>query len=87
MKRWAEVFRALANVNRLKIIELLIKNKTLNVSEITSKLQISFKATSNHLTLLKNVEVIESEGRSGHVYYSINPKMPKDFQKIISGII
>ena len=83
MKRWIVVFRALANINRLKIIKLLADGRKMSVTDIAENLQISFKATSNHLALLKNLDVIDALGASGHVFYSFNRQLPKDFQKII----
>ncbi len=82
MKRWALVFRVLANVNRLKIIRFLSDGKK-NVTDITRHLGISFKATSNHLALLKSVNVLEAEGITGHVFYSLNQPLPADFKKIL----
>jgi len=83
MKRFTVVFRALANINRLKIIKMLAGGRKINVGDIAEELKISFKATSNHLAMLKNLDVLEAEGADGHVFYSVNPQMPKDFQKII----
>ena len=77
------VFRALANINRLKIIKLLADGRKMSVTDIAGNLEISFKATSNHLALLKNLDVVEAQGASGHVFYSFNQQLPKDFQKII----
>ena len=62
MKRWVIIFRALANINRLKIVSILFDGRKMNVSDIAQSLRISFKATSNHLVMLKNLDVIESEG-------------------------
>lgn len=83
-KRWVIVFRVLANVNRLEIIRLLAGGRTMNVSDIARALKISIKATSNHLAILKNVGVLKSHGASGHVFYSLDPKLPKDFQKALA---
>ncbi len=57
--------------------------RKMNVGDIAESLKISFKATSNHLAMLKNLDVLEAVGAEGHVFYSVNPQMPKDFQKII----
>ena len=85
MKRWTVVFRALANINRLKIIQMLLRgnSKRMTVSEIADELKISFKATSNHLAILKNLDVLEAQGKDGHVFYSISAQMPKDLRKSI----
>ena len=87
IKRWTVVFRVLANPNRLKIIELLSRNDAMNVGEITDYLGISFTSTSNHLVILKNIDVLEARGTSGHVFYSLNKMLPKDFYKIISSVL
>jgi ArsR family transcriptional regulator, arsenate/arsenite/antimonite-responsive transcriptional repressor len=83
MERWTNVFRVLANINRLKIIALLSVNDRLNVTELTGQVHISFKATANHLAILKNSGVLSTQGTGGHVYYHKNPKMPDDFRKAI----
>ncbi len=83
MKRWTVIFRALANINRLKIIKMLSGGHKMSVGEIAGDLNISFKATSNHLAILKNLDVLESQGADGHVFYYVNSKMPKDFQEAI----
>ena len=77
------VFKALSNINRLKIIQMLQRGKIMNVTEIAEKLKISFVSTSRHLILLRNFEVLQSEGKDGHVIYFTNPNMPQDFKKVI----
>lgn len=86
IKRWTVVFRALSNINRLKIIEMLSGGKKMNVGEIARVLKISFTSTSNHLAVLKNLDVLESQGTAGHVFYFINSHMPKDFGTIIKSL-
>lgn len=83
MKRWTVIFRALANINRLKIITMLCRGRKMNVGDIAENLKISFKATSNHLAILKNLDVLDGRGTDGHVFYSVNYQMPKDFRKAI----
>ena len=81
MKRWTQIFKALGNVNRLKIIRLLSERRRMHVSDISSEIGISFTATSRHLILLSNLDVLNSEGTEGHVFYFINPKMPPDLRR------
>ena len=86
-KRWTLVFRAFANPNRLKIIEMLSSGEKMNVGQIAQRLKISFKATSNHLAIFRSLGVLEPQGRSGHVFYSLNSQLPKDFREIIEHIL
>lgn len=87
MKRWTVIFRTLANINRLKIIKLLADGRNMSVTDIAGDLKISFKGTSNHLAQLKNLDVLDAQGSAGHVFYSLNRQLPKDFQIIISIIL
>lgn len=87
MKRWTVVFRALANINRLKIIQILAYGQKMNVGDITRELKISFKAVSNHLAILKNLDVLEAQGAAGHVFYSLNSQMPNDFRRVLNHIL
>ena len=83
MKKWAIVFKALANINRLKIVELLSNGRKMNVGDIAAALKISFTATSNHLVMLHKLDVLDADGKDGHVFYSLNVSMPQGFSKII----
>lgn len=84
IKRWAIVFRALANANRLQIIKFLENDRRMAVSDIAEALDISIASTSNHLAILKNLDVVDDQGKDAHVYYRLSHELPKDFQKIIS---
>lgn len=83
MKRWTIIFKALSNINRLKIIELLRGGRQVAVGDIAVALRISITATSNHLIMLQKLDVLEAVGRDGHVFYSLNPSMPRDFSRAI----
>ncbi len=82
-KRWTQIFRVLANINRLKIIRVLSGGKRLSVSDITAELGISFVATSRHLILLHNLDVLDREGKQGHVFYFLNRRIPRDVRKAV----
>lgn len=83
MKRWTQIFKALANINRLKIIRLLAQSNQMTVADIAAEIDISFKGTSKHLILLHNLDVLNNEGRDGHVFYSINQDMPHDVRRAV----
>lgn len=84
MKRWILIFKALSNINRLKIIKILSGGKNLTVSGISEKIGISLNATSKHLIILSNLDVLESQGKDGHVFYKLNPNLPRDIKRSIS---
>ena len=82
-RRWTIIFSALSNINRLKIVDMLIDGRKINVGGISERLNISIKATSNHLARLRNLNILDAEGKDGQVFYSISYRLPKDAEKAI----
>ena len=82
-KRWVIIFKALGNINRLRIIKMLSGGEEMTVTQIANELKISLKATSRHLIILQNFDLLESEGRQGFVYYHFNKKLPADFSRAL----
>lgn len=66
-----DIFKALGDENRLRIIYLLSKGK-LCVCDIETILMMTQSNVSRHLNKLKNVGIISSEKKSQWVYYSID---------------
>jgi len=83
MKRWTQIFKALSNINRVKIIKMLSRRERMNVSEIAEELDISHKATSKHLILLHNLDVLTNKGKDNRVEYWLNPNIPTDIKNTI----
>ncbi|MFQ5836200.1 MAG: ArsR/SmtB family transcription factor [bacterium] len=63
--------KVLADDTRLKIIRSL-KKKPYHVSDLAKDLQINKSAVSQHLRLLKQVDLVSSEREGRWVNYSIN---------------
>ena len=70
-KELEKILKGLANKRRLAIIRLLSKNDAMRVSDIASFIKLSFKATSKHLLILKQLDIIESQQINREVYYSL----------------
>ncbi|TAL19660.1 ArsR family transcriptional regulator [Patescibacteria group bacterium] len=86
MKRLEKTFKAFANRRRLAIITLLKKCKELTVSEIAEKIKLSFKATSKHLNLLANSDVLEKEQRSLEMFYRLNPEADSTIHHLVKAV-
>ena len=69
-----EIFKALGDPNRLRIIRMLASNmiNTLTVSELAEKLNITQPAASQHIKVLKNIRLLEPHKEGYRVYYQIN---------------
>jgi DNA-binding transcriptional ArsR family regulator len=66
-----KILKALANRRRLKIIKYLNDNKKASVTELAGYLKLSFKSTSKHLAVFKNVDIVEAEQVSLSYFYSL----------------
>lgn len=69
-----DIFKALADQNRLKIVELLSK-KPLCVCEIEKFLNLSQNLVSHHLLVLKGANIVENCKCGKKNYYSLDKKI------------
>ncbi|MEK7479281.1 MAG: ArsR family transcriptional regulator [Patescibacteria group bacterium] len=83
IKRWTQIFRAFGNPNRVLIVKMLAKGKRMDVGSIAKKLDISTKATSKHLIILSNLDVLNALGRHNHVFYELNTRPHQDVREAI----
>jgi len=73
----ADFCKILSSAKRLMIIELLAK-KEMSVSEIAQALNLQHSNISQHLTVLRSRNVVESRKEGQTVYYRLtNAKLPK----------
>ena len=75
-------FGTLSSEPRLKIINLLRKNKR-NVSEIIEELKMDQTAVSHDLARLKQCGFVKSEVDKKYRYYSLNEKTIKPLMEMI----
>jgi DNA-binding transcriptional ArsR family regulator len=83
MKQWTQIFKALANINRLAIIKFLSDGQERHVTTLAAHIHVTMPSTSRHLRMLSNLYILNETGKDGHVFYSLNSKMPADIQKIV----
>ncbi|UNL85766.1 autorepressor SdpR family transcription factor [Priestia koreensis] len=73
----SDTYKALADPTRRRIVELL-KQKDMTVSEIAAHFNISQPSISQHLSILKNSQLIESYKEGKYVIYSLNLTVLQD---------
>ncbi len=69
----AAIFRALGDVNRLRLLSLLAKEE-LCVSELTGLLQDNLPAISQRLKLLRSERLVRTRRQGKHIFYSLADK-------------
>ena len=67
-----KIFEALASTPRRKILAYLA-HAELSAGEIASRFEISKPAVSQHLAILENAGLVESEKRGQFVFYRLVP--------------
>ncbi len=71
MNRMISIFRALSDLNRLKIMAALAKHAELCACQLTGLLQVSGATTSRHLGVLIAAGLIESRKDGRWVHYRL----------------
>ncbi len=71
-----KTLKGLANRRRLAIIRLLAKQKELPVADIARGIKLSFTATSKHLNMLRQLDIVDRRQESLTVYYRLGDPLP-----------
>ena len=80
--RTQKVFKALSNVVRYKILKMLEKEK-LNTLLIAKKLNRKNSNISQHLKVLKDLDLVKFHTEDGKVYYELKRKEIVNFIKLM----
>ncbi len=88
VKQTSELFKALGDVTRLRIIRMLASNpgSTLCVADLASRLNMTAPAVSQHIKALKHVGLLEPDKQGFRVYYYINTDVLKEYKKDIDDL-
>ncbi|MEO8637422.1 MAG: metalloregulator ArsR/SmtB family transcription factor [Candidatus Taylorbacteria bacterium] len=79
-----KTLKALANRRRLAILKLLRDNKELTVGELAERINLSFKSTSRHLSVLSYSEIVQKEQRGLEMYFSLSQTQKLASKHILS---
>ncbi|MCA9790607.1 MAG: winged helix-turn-helix transcriptional regulator [Candidatus Eremiobacteraeota bacterium] len=69
--RTAELFKALADPTRLRIIGLLVERESC-VGDLQLNLAMSQPAISHHLRVLRSLRLVKSRKEGRHVFYTLD---------------
>jgi DNA-binding transcriptional ArsR family regulator len=79
-----ETLKALAEPNRLRIVELL-REGPLSVSDLVTRLNVRQPIASKHLRVLMNAGVVESRPEAQWRYYALRPEPLQELNKWLKG--
>jgi DNA-binding transcriptional ArsR family regulator len=76
-----DIFNALAEPNRRRIVEILANKGALSASDICSKFDVSAPAISQHLKVLREANVLQMQKHAQQRVYQINPEAVMQLEK------
>ena len=85
-KRQINIIKALSDETRLRILKLLLGKKELCVCELEAVLDIPQSKASRHLSILKNVELVEDRRNGVWIFYSL-PKPRNSFDRSVIKLV
>lgn len=70
-----KIFKALADKNRRKILDIVTDNSGINVNELSEHFEFSRFAVMKHIKILEDVELIVSvkNGKNKNLYINVMP--------------
>ncbi|NUO01936.1 MAG: helix-turn-helix transcriptional regulator [Saprospiraceae bacterium] len=68
----SEMLRAMAHPLRLRIIEFIDKNGSINVNKIYNSLRLEQSITSQHLRVLRAAGVVKTTREGKFIHYSLD---------------
>ncbi|MDP3948507.1 MAG: metalloregulator ArsR/SmtB family transcription factor [bacterium] len=84
MKELERNLKALANRRRLAILKYLKENREASVGDIAAKINLSFKSTSRHLSVLSSADILEKDQRSSQMFYRLASPVKPAARYIVS---
>ncbi len=81
LKDQAEVFAALGDPVRLKLVDKLIDHKLHSISSLTTGTKISRQAVTRHLTVLENVGLVTNTQEGQNTLYVLEVGPIKTLQQ------
>ena len=86
MKQLEKIFKGLANRRRLAVIRLLARERELSVADVAERIKLSFTATSKHLGILRQLDILDRRQEGLTVYYRLADSLPLIVKLLIQTI-
>ena len=84
-----QIFKAFGDSTRLKLLRLLMFNDEdkLKVVDLADKLEISQPAITQHINILKELNLIKSSKEQNRIFYYVDKTRYKAYQKALNSIL
>ncbi|MFH1070506.1 MAG: metalloregulator ArsR/SmtB family transcription factor [Candidatus Glassbacteria bacterium] len=85
-ERLTRIFRALSVEARVKILQLL-KDRALCVNSLAARLDITPAAVSQHLRILRDINLLKADKRGNFVHYTVNQDTLDQWRKVTADLL
>jgi predicted transcriptional regulator len=82
----AKKLRILSHYDRYEIIQLIIQQPGLNVTQIQNRIGLPQADTSGHLLLMKKFGILNSTRQGKSKIYSVNEKVFDHIEKVVKSL-
>ncbi|MDO8552715.1 MAG: metalloregulator ArsR/SmtB family transcription factor [bacterium] len=83
MNEMEKLLKAIANGRRLAILKYLARVKKASVGDISENIKLSFRATSQHLNILKQADILEKKQEGLIVWHTLSVPMHSIISKLL----
>ena len=87
VEQTSKFLKAIAEPTRLKIIKLLNSNKPLCVNSIARKLNLTQSAISQHLRILRQLNLVNGKKMGYYIHYQVNNNEMTKLYTLFSEVI
>jgi DNA-binding transcriptional ArsR family regulator len=83
VRKMAEVYKAMGDVNRLIIINILASREVdkVCVTDLAKMLGITQPAASQHLKVLRHIGILDARKEGNYTYYTFNREVMEQLKK------
>lgn len=82
-----KIFKALANENRVHIMNFLLRNGEKELTEVTNQLKLPYKTVARNLKILEGANLVSSRRWGGLIYYKPQVDSRLKYNELIFKII
>lgn len=86
LMRQEEIFKALADPSRRRILKLLQKG-SMTAGELVQRFDVSAASMSHHFSVLKAADLVRTERRGQTIVYSLNTTVLQDLSRLLLDLI
>lgn len=87
LKKAALVLRALRHKLRMNILRLIHEEKSIIVTDIYQRLRLEQSVASQHLGILRQAGLVETDRKGKYIYYRVNYQRLSEINQLVKDLL